>query len=299
MPIVQLASGAMNHRRGGENLIWAVVPGSVFWRPASRKMRPEAVLKTFDPITLKEMDSVQLLDRIDTKFVFGEALLTALLDAMHGEYRVLEVSGERGTGYRTLYYDTSALRHFNDHHSGRPLRSKVRYREYVGSGLSFLEVKRKTGRGRTDKVRLRVDGIPLSMPDEHVAFIHKATGYVEPHTAQLWNSFKRYTFVHRRRSERLTIDTGVAFEREGRKAVLGPACIAELKQQPSDPDSPFSGLMQDLGQRPTGMSKYCVGMWKLVPEMQYGTFIKTFHEMARLQGPAVAITESRPAALLG
>ncbi|MBK8341295.1 MAG: VTC domain-containing protein [Flavobacteriales bacterium] len=77
-------------------------------------------------------------------------------------YRLLEVDGVRGAEYRSLYFDSPALRHYLDHHNGRTLRSKVRFREYVGSGLCFLEVKRKTGTGRTDKARRREDAIPLA-----------------------------------------------------------------------------------------------------------------------------------------
>ena len=252
--------------------------------------RYAASLSTFEPITLKEMDSVKLMDRIDTKYVFGEGLLTALLEAMNEEYRVLEVNGIRGVEYRTLYYDTSELKYFHDHHNGRTFRSKVRYREYVGSDLFFLEVKRKTGRGRTSKSRMRVEGIPLEMPAEHLKFVQEATGVMEPHTAQLWNSFKRITFVHRTRPERLTIDIGLKFERDGISTLLGPACIAELKQEHGDAASPFIGFMKSMGQRPSGMSKYCVGMWKLVPGMKYNAFKETLLKLARLQPAAQAIS---------
>ncbi len=247
-------------------------------------------LRTFQPISLEEMDGVALLDRIDTKFVFGAALMTALLDAMRGEYRVLEVNGKRGADYRTLYYDTVDLRHFRDHHRSLDMRSKVRYRQYVDSDLCFLEVKRKTAKGRTDKVRLRVAVIPEQMPIEHLNFVQKASGVNEPVFPQIWNMFHRLTFVHRERAERVTIDSDVRFEREGRSAVFGPACIAELKQAPGDPDSPFAALMKSLGQAPTSMSKYCVGLWKLVPEMKYQEFLSTFHQLAKTQPAAMAIS---------
>lgn len=228
----------------------------------------EEVLRPFAPITLEEMNGVELLDRIDTKYVFGQALLPALLHLLRPDYRVLEVNGQRGTSYRTLYYDTPTYRHFNDHQSDSFLRSKVRYREYMGSGLCFLEVKRKTGSGRTTKIRQRVESIPQVMPAEHLTFVQNACGANEPHTSQIWNSFRRITFVHRLRQERLTIDCGVSFEREGVQAMLGPVCIAELKQPEGVDGSPFTGIMEDLGQRPTGMSKYCVGLLKLVPCMR-------------------------------
>jgi hypothetical protein len=252
-------------------------------------MRIRQILRSFTPVTLHEMDGVKLLDRIDTKYVFGEALMPALLEELRGQYKVLEVNGQRGTLYRTLYYDTEGYRHFNDHQSDLFLRSKVRYREYVGSGLCFLEVKRKTGRGRTTKVRRRVDGIPLTMPPDHLAFVQEACDAQEPQSPQLWNTFERFTFVHRSRPERLTIDRGLTFEREGAMAVLGPACIAELKQQEGDEGSPFTGLMEDLGQRPTGMSKYCVGLWKLVPGMTYQASAGIFQHLSeQLQAKAAS-----------
>jgi hypothetical protein len=247
-------------------------------------------LQAFEPISLQEMDRVKLLDRTDTKYVFGEGLLSALLEEMREAYRLLEVNGVRGVGYRTLYYDTPELRYFHDHHNGRTFRSKVRYREYVGSDLFFLEVKRKTGRGRTSKSRIRVEGIPLVMPPEHMKFVQGITGVQAPHRAQLWNHFTRLTFVHRVRPERLTIDLGLTFEREGTRTALGPACIAELKQEQGDAASPFIGFMKSMGQRPSGMSKYCVGMWKLVPGMKYNTFKETLLKLARLQPAAQAIS---------
>ena len=230
-------------------------------------MFSQELLSPFKSITLREMDGVKLLDRIDTKFVFPDEQLPALLAELHQEYRVLEVNSRRGTQYRTLYFDTPGYRHFNDHQRDQFLRSKVRYREYVGSDLVFLEVKRKTGRGRTTKVRKRVPTMEMEMPAAHLAYVKRACDTNEPHAPQLMNSFHRLTFVHRERRERLTIDTGVGFEREGARAVLGPYCITELKQQEGDPISPFIALMERFGHKPTGMSKYCVGLWKLVPGM--------------------------------
>ncbi len=48
--------------------------------------------------------------------------------------------------------------------------------------------------------------------------------------------------------------------------------------------------MKSMGQRPSGMSKYCVGMWKLVPGMKYNAFKETLLKLARLQPAAQAIS---------
>lgn len=243
----------------------------------------DQLLLRFAPITLEEMDRVKLQDRTDTKFVFGEAALEKVLASLVDGYRLLVVNGERGAGYRTLYFDTADLRHFHDHHNGRTFRSKVRYREYVGSDLHFLEVKRKTGRGRTIKARLRVDGIPEAMPQQHLDFVQKASGVFEPHDPKLWNTFTRLTFVHASRPERLTIDRSLRFARGGSEAGLDGLCIAELKQEHGDRSSPFLNTMRAMGHRPSGMSKYCVGMWLLEPGIKYNGFKELLLKIERLR----------------
>jgi len=47
------------------------------------------ILNCFEPITLNEMDSVKLLNRVDTKFIYNEDKLIALLTALKENYRVL------------------------------------------------------------------------------------------------------------------------------------------------------------------------------------------------------------------
>ncbi len=119
-----------------------------------------SIINSFEPITLAEMDGVKLQDRVDTKYVFAEDRSRRCWRPCCRTTECLEVDGVRGTAYRSLYFDTADLQHYQDHHNKRTFRSKVRFREYIGSGLVFLEVKRKTGRGRTDKARIRVDAIP-------------------------------------------------------------------------------------------------------------------------------------------
>ena len=120
----------------------------------------ENALNTLSPITLEEMDSIKLMNRIDSKFLTDEAhLLEVLKDAANVGYQVLETAGERINPYNSVYYDTDVLRMFADHHNRRLVRQKVRTREYVTSGIAFLEIKRKNNKGRTNKKRI---GIPES-----------------------------------------------------------------------------------------------------------------------------------------
>lgn len=100
-------------------------------------------LSSFHPITLAEMDSVKLMNRTDTKFVFERSLLPELMETLSKEYKVLNVNGNRISAYKTLYFDTPKFKFYMDHHNGRENRFKVRIRNYVESDLFFLEIKNK------------------------------------------------------------------------------------------------------------------------------------------------------------
>jgi len=246
----------------------------------------QEVIHRFDPISLAEMDRVELLDRMDTKYVFGSAQLPAILTTLRGEYRVLEVDGKRGTDYRSLYFDTADLKHYHEHHNGHSFRSKVRFREYVGSGLSYLEVKRKTGRGGTDKKRIRVERIPTVMTPEQQDYAAKASNCPEPLLPQLWNHFTRITLVHRTRNERLTIDHDLRFTLAGSERALGDICVAELKEARADRSSPFARLMRSMRVRPAGMSKYCIGMLLLHPGVKRNAFKPILLQLERIRTAA-------------
>ena len=105
-------------------------------------------------ITLDEMDSIKLMNRVDTKFLTDLETLGEILRRAAPLYRVLETGGEKVAGYDTLYYDTDGYRMYLDHHQRRLNRRKVRTRTYLTSGDTYLEIKRKNNRGRTRKKRI-------------------------------------------------------------------------------------------------------------------------------------------------
>ncbi len=240
----------------------------------------------FAPITLAEMDAVKLQDRMDTKYVLAEGQLDTVLEGMLEHYRVLEVDGVRGTSYRSLYFDTPELQHYQDHHNKRTFRSKVRFREYLGSGLVYLEVKRKTGRGRTDKARMRVGAIPERLSDEQQRFVNKAAGGEQDLRPSLWNHFTRFTFVNKHTPERLTMDLALRYSDATGQQELGRIVVAELKQERADRTSPFVRLMRSMELRPSGMSKYCVGMLAMARPVKHNAFKQVLLMLERLRNAA-------------
>ncbi len=60
------------------------------------------IIASMPSITLEEMDSVQLMDRVDTKFVLREERLCELFAAVAELFRVLDVQGVRDAIHNPL-----------------------------------------------------------------------------------------------------------------------------------------------------------------------------------------------------
>ena len=66
-------------------------------------------LSEFEPIALKEMNSVSLLKRIDTKFLTTESKLIEVIPYLLSDYKVLEIGENRLMNYSTLYFEHRVL----------------------------------------------------------------------------------------------------------------------------------------------------------------------------------------------
>ncbi len=229
-------------------------------------------------ITLDEMNAVKLMNRIDSKYVTSEATLLRMLDAAAAAgYRVLETEGARISPYDSVYYDTAGLTMFYLHHNRRLVRQKVRTRQYVNSGDSFLEIKRKNNHGRTSKKRMAIPSDKMmdfgSIP-EAADFLARYSwfqaGELSPSAR---TCFSRITLVNPALTERLTIDTKLAFTnfRTGLRTTLEDAVIIELKQD-GRAASQMKGILLDLRIKPLRVSKYCMAITLTDPSAKTGRF---------------------------
>lgn len=223
-------------------------------------------LSALSPIALDEMDSIKLMNRIDSKYLTDEAhLMEVLKDAAHAGYRVLEAEGVRISPYNSVYYDTEVLRMFMDHHNRRLVRQKVRTREYVNSGDAFLEIKRKNNKGRTNKKRISIPNTELLdfrsdvKACEYLA--EKSWFHADELKPVLSTRFSRITLVNPAKTERLTIDTNLLFHnyRTEQDATLYDAVIIELKQD-GRTESQMKGILLDHRVKPMRISKYCIAV---------------------------------------
>lgn len=243
--------------------------------PLTRLLRP------FAPISLGEMDAVALQNRTDTKFLLTTAQLVAALEALAGQYRVLEIDGVRLSPYETLYFDTPDFTLYHQHHAGKANRLKVRARRYLVTGQAFFEVKCKTNKNRTVKQRV---------PTEHLATSAApvaellAAAPVDPAALapRLWNRFARLTLVGAGFPERVTIDVNLRFAADGRQIALPGIAVAEVKQAGVSRDGGFLALMHAAHITPMGFSKYCIGAALLFPALKHNRFKPRLRRLAQL-----------------
>jgi len=220
------------------------------------------ILQSFEPISLKEMDNVKLLNRADTKFIFNADLLTEILEEARSHYRVLTTETGRLNSYRTLYFDTENLASYITHHNGKLNRIKVRIREYIDSKIVYLEIKLKTNKGKTEKSRMKLPAFDTNLDAVSKKFIEDNSFYkADEIKPVLVNKFSRITLVHKTKKERATLDLNIVLSnvKGDKKKGLPHLIIAEVKQEKASVNSDFIQIMKKRYIRQNSMSKYCTG----------------------------------------
>ena len=230
------------------------------------------IVANFLPISLDEMDDVKLMSRTDTKFAFNVVKLPILLQKMIKHYRVLEIEGKRIHHYKSLYFDTEDRKFYLDHHNGRVNRNKIRFREYVGSKLTFLEIKLKNNKGKTIKKRMKVDAISKELSEKQQNYINKIIGQPMKVNAKQWINFSRITFVHKTQKERLTMDVNLTFENANDNGDMKHIVIAEVKQERMSRSSDFMRIAKEMHILPIRISKYCLTTLALNPLLKKNRF---------------------------
>ena len=200
----------------------------------------------FSPISLDEMDDVKLMSRTDTKFAFKANKLPLLLEKLLPFYRVLAIDGELIHDYKSLYYDTDDRKFFLDHHNGRVNRNKIRFREYVGSKLTFLEIKLKNNKGKTIKKRMKVDKITKDLSEKQQKYIQKIIG--KP------------------------MDVNLTYKNDEGSGDMNHIVIAEVKQERMSRSSDFMRIAKEMHILPIRISKYCMTTLALNPKLKQNRF---------------------------
>lgn len=218
----------------------------------------------FDVASPELLAQRELLDRVDRKFTTSVDIVSEFLGGLREDYHILAAGSTGWARYETCYFDTPALDTFHEHVRGRRPRYKVRIRHHVDRERSFLEIKRKTNGGKTEKARRdrAFRDIALTMDDRE--FIREHSGLpAEALAPAVWTNFRRATFVGVSTNERITVDVGLSFMRDGTPEEGVMFGIIELKQPRILHSTPAMNLLRNLRVREQSLSKYCAGVAKV------------------------------------
>lgn len=242
----------------------------------------KSIIETFRPISLAKMDAVSLMKRTDTKFIVPAELLPDILLAIRDDYQVLTINKNRIMTYASEYFDTENCTFYNDHHNGKASRIKVRIRNYVESGLYFLEVKLKNGKGVTNKKRIALNSFEKDLSETSRAFIEKVTRKQFDLHATIINSFQRVTLVNTLDQERVTIDMSLSYVKNDQTKDMGNLIVIELKQEKFDRNSSIVKCLNTLRIKPFSISKYCIGMLSIDPSLKHNAFKQKLRTVKKL-----------------
>ncbi len=230
--------------------------------------RVKNCLTVFDGTALKNLKSIELMSRYDTKYIFHIDKLPYIFENLKQYYEILEIANRRSFKYESMYYDTDDYFFYHQHHNERPNRYKIRCRRYLDSGGCFFEVKYKNNKEKTIKNRyqLKDKNFRRGLSDESKNFainhIHKnEQPVISKISPKLRVDYNRITLVNQQQKERLTIDINLTYIGKDLNTYrMNNLIIAELKQGCFSPDSPSVRCFRDLKIFPTNFSKYCIGI---------------------------------------
>lgn len=231
------------------------------------------LLKNFTPISLADMEQVKLMNRFDSKYQLHARMLPLLLKFLSPDYFILEIEETREQTYRTMYFDTAENGFYLAHHNGKQNRLKIRKREYEDSGLVFLEIKSKSNKGKTSKIRIPADAFSPVLPDREKDFINSTCGHsADELMLKSFNHFSRITLVSKQMNERCTIDTNLLFESMHTCRTVRDLVIIELKQECKGKNTRLANWLKAGRVYPRGFSKYCIGRVFTEPQLKHNNF---------------------------
>lgn len=239
-------------------------------------------LKEFGAIDLEGLNTIRLMKRYDTKFVFHREMLPYVFDCLKQDYAILEMFGNRIFAYQTLYYDTDDYLFYHQHHDQRVNRYKIRCRRYVDTEQCYIEVKCKNNKKKMIKTRLLLGDphIPPELPARAGVFAKSRISngcrqIVDDVKPVLWVTYDRITLANINNMERITFDVNLEYSGNSETLLLDPLVVAELKRPRACNQSDFFRLLKTLDIFPSKFSKYCMGVVLLKKNIKMNRFKET------------------------
>ena len=263
----------------------------------------ETAVSGLTPVSLDGLNNVaELQTRKDRKYIVPlEDLVTVIADS---DLSVLEIEGRRSFRYESVYFDTPGLLTYKAAAHKRRRRFKVRTRSYMESGLCWIEVKMRSGRGLNDKHRLPYDITDRRhLTDEGLDFIKgfetvaAASAELEP---VLTTRYSRITLLDTETSSRVTVDMGFEAE-DAHGDIIGLSDVAIVETKTDGKPCSIDHALWRIQRRPVKISKFATGLAALTPGLPANKWNRVLREHfgwvpAKLDGAAQVSTTRKTVA---
>lgn len=239
-------------------------------------------LNALSSISLKELDSLRLMNRVDTKFVFHLDMLSDILHQIQDDYKILEIDNKRIFKYESLYFDTPNFSHYMAHHNGKPNRIKVRYRKYTDSGDVFFEIKKRIKDSRTDKHRVKLDTISTKLNGIESNLMSKHSIVDEGLEDKIWIFYDRITLASLYTNERVTIDLSMKFDTTLKQKDFPTLVVAEVKQDKFSRVSKFVNVLRKYNIPEFRISKYAIAIAMMEDGIKMNAFKEKINRLNKI-----------------
>ena len=191
------------------------------------------------------MDEISLLRRYDQKFTLNTSQFQVVFPLLAKDYHCLTIEDQQLFEYTTDYYDSNDYSMFNDHHNGKLNRYKIRFRDYINTKNSFLEIKFKTNKGETIKSRQEIAYRSREFNLDNDKFIGENSPYnLSNLDNKLSNTFQRITLANVANKERVTIDNVINFSHKKENKTLQNLVVIEIKKSKNNMDSMLTNFLK-------------------------------------------------------
>ena len=240
-------------------------------------------LNAMETVSLAELDSVALLNRIDNKYVLNKQQLELILPVIRQNYSVLLIGNDKIFTYENNYFDTKDFQFYYDHHNGYTNRMKVRSRKYIETNTSFFEIKKKENIDRTSKTREKVDQLIAEIDENKKEAIQQLSRKpIADLMLTLNNKFNRITFVNNEQTERLTLDFNIHFSDDLNQKDFSDFYVVEIKQSKSNGRSVVTEVLKKNNIREQSFSKYIFGIIALKDNVRMNNFLPLIKKINKL-----------------
>lgn len=249
---------------------------------AAQRQSFDALLSPLPTVSLEQVNQrARMMSRMDRKYVLSSDQCAGILAQLPDETPVMSIGGALSQRYESVYFDTCGLDSYLSAAYGRRKRFKLRTRNYLDSGLSFVEFKHKGPRGLTAKTRVSTKfhtGVPDALPQADWAAAQlQRVGVDAAVSPTLHGGYRRCCLLTN--NGRATIDSGLFW--------IGLRSYSDSTVSTSDAECPrldapemviietksgaqpgaIDRLLWRNGIRPCRISKYATGMAAVYPHL--------------------------------